>query len=256
MLDSELSSVEVERVQRDHYDHIGLEYEQHYGDACSLEYRRRFICNPMFDGIQLRGTKVLDAMCGSGQLASYLLDQGASVTGLDISANEIELFRKLLPSSSAVCSSVFDSGLESNSFDTVAVVGGLHHLHPRLNDAVREFHRVLKPGGQFCFAEPCAGSLPELVRREWYKRDHLFADNEAGIDLDALKDKFSGDFIFKRDEYLGNIAYLLVLNSMVFRIPLTLKPYYSRPLMAAEGIINKVQGKLLSCFVVSQWQKK
>ena len=42
----------------------------------------------------------------------------------------------------------------TTSFDCVAVVGGLHHIHPNVKAAVREIHRVLKPGGHFCFMEP------------------------------------------------------------------------------------------------------
>ena len=214
------------------------------------------MCAPMFAGIELAGTKVLDAMCGSGQLTPYLLGRGASVTGLDISSEEIGLFRKRWPTCEAVCSSVLDSSLDSESFDTIVVVGGLHHLHPSLNKAIAEFHRILRPGGFFCFAEPHSGSLPELFRRHWYKHDSLFADNEAGIDMKALKNEFGSGFTFKSEIYSGNLAYLLVLNSMVFRIPLSLKSYYTPALMALEPIINKVQGKLLSCFMVAQWQKK
>ena len=247
---------EGERLQREHYDRIGREYEAHYGDACSLEYRERFMCAPMFAGIELAGKRVLDAMCGSGQMAPYLLGQGAEVTGLDISPKEIGLFRKLWPTCEAVCSSILDSGLESESFDAIAIVGGLHHLHPSVNKAVAELHRILKPGGYFCFAEPHCGSFPELVRRQWYKHDSLFADNEAGIDIKDMKDEFSSAFTFKSETYSGNVAYLLVLNSMVFRIPLPLKFYYSPALMAVESIINKAQGRLWSCFVVAQWQKK
>ena len=114
----------------------------------------------------------------------------------------------------------------------------------------------MRPGGYFCFAEPHAGSLPELFRRQWYKHDSLFADNEAGIDMRALKNEFSSTFKFKSESYAGNAAYLLVLNSMVFRIPVSLKSFYAPALMAVESVINKLQGELSSCFVVAQWQKK
>ena len=62
-----------ERLQREHYDEIAAEYEAHYSDASSLDYRRQFIYRPMFQGLNLRGMTVLDAMCGSGQTTEYLL---------------------------------------------------------------------------------------------------------------------------------------------------------------------------------------
>lgn len=247
--------MDSELLQKVHYDKIAASYEAHYSDECSQKYRVRFIYDPMLEGIDLAGKRVLEGMCGSGQTTQYLLSKGAHVTGLDISKEEIASFRGRWPNCEAIAASMLDSGLESDSFDCVVVVGGLHHLHPRLNDAVREIHRILKPGGHFCFAEPHSRALPDLVRQYWYKHDDLFADNEAAIDVDRLKEKFAAQFSFKKEVYLGNIGYLLVLNSMVFRIPLSLKPIYTPLLMPLEAVINKIQGKLFSCFVVTQWQK-
>jgi 2-polyprenyl-3-methyl-5-hydroxy-6-metoxy-1,4-benzoquinol methylase len=62
----------AELQQQQHYDEIAAAYEAHYSDEWSVEYRRRFIYEPMFAGIELSGMKVLDAMCGSGQTTSYL----------------------------------------------------------------------------------------------------------------------------------------------------------------------------------------
>src|SRR5258708_35829689 len=74
-----------EQLQQRHYDQISAEYDTHYSDAYSLEYRSRFIYGPMFEGLRLSGMNVLDAMCGSGQTTEYLLSRDAQVTGLDIS---------------------------------------------------------------------------------------------------------------------------------------------------------------------------
>jgi SAM-dependent methyltransferase len=248
--------MDSEQLQSEHYDRIAHLYETHYGDECSQNYRVKFFFEPMFEGIDLRGKRVLDAMCGSGESVSYLLSQGAEVTGLDISRREIDSFERRWPDCTAVCASMFDSGLESDSFDCVAVVGGLHHLHPKLNEAIHEIARILKPGGHFCFVEPHSGSIPDVIRQRWYKHDSLFADNEAAVDMRELKKEFAGKFDFIRESYSGNVAYLLVLNSLVFRIPLRWKPFYSPAAISLEALLNKLQGKLLSCFVVAQWQKK
>ena len=247
---------EAERLQKEHYDQIALDYEAHYSDPCSRLYRQRFIYQPMFEGLDLAGKRVLDAMCGSGQTSNYLLSRGALMTGLDISPEVIESYQRRWPNSRAICRSALDTGVENDSFDCVSVVGGLHHMHPFLNEAVRELHRVLKPGGYLCFMEPHSGSLPDIVRRVWYKHDQLFSDNEAAIDLGAIEREFSSHFSFNRVKYQGSLGFLLVLNSMIFRIPLRLKPLYTPLLLALEYLISKLQGKKLSCFVVAQWQKK
>jgi SAM-dependent methyltransferase len=239
-----------------HYDRIANQYQEHYGDFYSLKYRLRFINKPLFAGIDLEGKDVLEAMCGSGHTTEYLLSRGARITGLDVSSKEVHAFQRSWPDCSSVCASILESGLPDNHFDCVAVIGGLHHLHPHLGEAVHEIHRTLKPGGYLCFAEPHKQSLPDLVRSYWYKHDRLFAHNEASIDLEALKKAFSNHFNFRTDSYRGNIAYLLVLNSMVFRVPAVLKRLYSPALLDIESLIERIQGRLTSCFVVSQWQKK
>jgi SAM-dependent methyltransferase len=245
-----------ERQQQEHYDEIAADYETHYSDEWSLEYRRRFIYDPMFEGIDLAGKEVLDAMCGSGQTTSYLLTRGAKVTGLDISNEVLDQFQARWTEAKAVKRSLLDSGFPDNSFDCVSVVGGLHHIHPEMKAAVREIHRVLKPGGYFCFMEPHTGSFPDVVRRVWYRFDRFFSDNEAAIDIDRMQKDFAGSFTLKKAKYLGNVAFLLVLNSLIFRIPVGSKKLYAPSLMKVEPLINKLQTKLTSCFVLAQWQKQ
>ena len=245
-----------ERQQQQHYDEIAADYETHYSDEWSLEYRRRFIYDPMFEGIDLSGMEVLDAMCGSGQTTSYLLTRGAKVTGLDISNETIDQFQARWREAKAVKCSLLDSGLPDNSFDCVSVVGGLHHIHPEMKAAVREIHRVLKPGGYFCFMEPHTGSFPDVIRRVWYRFDRFFSDNEAAIDIARLQRDFADRFTLRKAKYQGNVAFLLVLNSLIFRIPPRSKRFFAPSLLNVEPLINKLQTKFTSCFVVAQWQKR
>jgi SAM-dependent methyltransferase len=246
----------AEWQQQQHYDNIAADYEAHYSDEWSLEYRRRFIYEPMFEGLNLAGLNVLDAMSGSGQTTEYLLAHGANVTGLDISNEVIEKFQARWTKAKAVNRSLLDSGLPNNAFDCVVIVGGLHHIHPNVKRALTELHRVLKPGGHLCFMEPHSGSFPDLVRRVWYRFDSFFSDNEASIDIERLQQDFQAQFELKRVKHLGNVAFLLVLNSLIFRIPSRAKRLFAPWLLKVEPLINKVQTKLTSCFVVAQWQKR
>ncbi len=245
-----------EKEQKILFNEIASLYEAHYGDACSQQYRQRFINEPMFDGISLSGKKVVEAMSGSGETTGYLLSKGARVTGIDLSVAGINSFKKRWPGCSAICASILNTGFKNNAYDCVVSVGGLHHLHPSLDKAVSEIHRILKPGGYFCFSEPHTGSAPDLIRRYWYRHDNFFADNEAAINLKKLKDRFSSGFTFEKEIYMGNIAYLFVLNSLIFRIPVRIKPFYTPALLRLESMINRFQGKFLSCFAISGWRKK
>ena len=246
---------DVAVLQRSHYDRIVDLYETHASDVWTQSYRRRFIDEPLVRGIELSGKRVLEAMCGSGHSTGFLLDRGAIVTGLDISNQAIGLFRTKWPTCDAVTESILRSGLPSESFDVVVVVGGLHHVHPHVNDAVMEISRLLKPGGMFCFCEPHRGSIVDSLRRLWYSRDSMFESNEGAIDVAALRASFATQFDVITERYFGSVAHTLVLNSMVLRAPLWLKRVYARPAMGLEQLLNAVLGRRISCSVLCQWRK-
>jgi SAM-dependent methyltransferase len=245
-----------EEAQRAHYNRIASLYELHYDHPATRLYREQFIERPLLMGLDLAGKDVLEAMCVSGMSTAGLLARGARVTGLDISEACIEAFRARWPQCQAVCDSITSSGLPSESFDAIVVVGGLHHLQPDVSPAIDEIHRLLRPGGTFCFLEPHTGSLPDWFRQGWYRRDAMFSDNEAAIDVDALKARHASRFEFVRELYCGNLAFLLVYNSMIFRIPLWLKNWYTPAVLRLESWIGRLQSKRSSCIVIAQWRKR
>ena len=247
--------MDTEKLQKQHFDSIASEYAKHYGDVWSQAYREKYINAILFKDIPISGMKILDAMCGDGETTEYLLHHGAHVTGIDISQESIRHFQERWQGCSTLCASILSTGIESNTYDRVVVVGGLHHLHPNVSKAIQEIYRVLKPGGYFCFAEPHQESFSNLIRRFWYRHDKLFAANEAAIDLESLKREWSSKFKFHREEYKGNIAYLFVLNTLILRIPISLKSLYSPFLIWLESKIEKIQTKKTSCFVMCQWEK-
>lgn len=245
-----------EERQKAHYDRIADAYELHYSDEYSLRYRARFINEPLTRGIDVAGRDLLEALCGAGTVTQHLLALRANVTGLDISPKMLERFRERWPGCDAILASIIETDIPDETYDGIFIVGGLHHLHPDVNRAVDEMCRILKPGGYLCFMEPHAGSVPDLFRRLWYRLDDTFEKNEAAIDVDRLAARNADRFAVISARYMGNIAFLLVFNSLIFRVPPRLKRYYAPALLALEGIISKVQGKRLSCFAVCQWRKK
>ncbi|MEO0443890.1 MAG: class I SAM-dependent methyltransferase [Pseudomonadota bacterium] len=246
----------TEDLQKSHYNSISDDYAAHYGDEWSQKYRNKFVNEYLVKNISIEDSLVLEAMCGSGETTAFLLDKNAKVVGLDISDHEVENFKSRWQGCDAYCASIRETNFADNKFDVVIVVGGLHHVHPFVNEVIEEICRILKPGGYFCFFEPHKGSFPDFVRSLWYKQDSLFADNEEGIDVDAIKEKFSEQFTFVETRYGGNVGYLFVFNSLVFRIPLKLKPILSPVLIFLESVFKPLQTKFTSCFVIGRWQKK
>jgi SAM-dependent methyltransferase len=249
--------MQAEVTQKDHYNRIAADYEAQYGDPDGLIYREKFLYQPLFDGLDLEGRDVLEALSGSGHATEYLLEhKKAIVTGLDISDEAIASFASRWPNAQAICAPITSSDLPDEYFDCVVVVMGLHHLHPQLEEAVQEIHRLLRKGGVFCFTEPHHASVFNRLRNFWYRHDSLFAENEESLDVEALKKKFAEEFDFKREKYVGSVAYLLVLNSMIFRIPLWLKRIYSPAVVLLERIISVFHSRAFSLAIVCQWQKR
>lgn len=114
------------------------------------------------------GDRVLDVGCGTGYLSSRLgrivapeggvggqAHQG-SVVGVDASAGMLEQARSTTQSDA--CEYVVGAAerleFEDGSFDVVTSGLMLHHLPRELRvQALREMHRVLRPGGQLLIGE-------------------------------------------------------------------------------------------------------
>lgn len=245
-----------EERQKDHYDRIFPCYESHYDDSTAQEYRRRFIYDTMLHSVDLKGANVLEAMCGSGQATGYLLERGAQVTGLDISETAMAAFASRWPMCDAICASILIADHLRDAFDLVLVVGGLHHVHPYVRRAVDVIHGMLKPGGLFCFVEPHRESLLDVARRIWYRLDRrMFAEGEAAIDLEALKRHNVHRFAFEQEVYFGGPGYFLILNSMVFRIPVRWKQRLATWCFKVEGFLKPVQNRYIAPAVLCVWRK-
>jgi len=109
----------------------------------------------------LKGRSVLDAGCGEGRSSRHLANQGAKVTGIDISPQMIEFARgEEARVSLGIDYKVADFarlyGLEDSSFDFVVSVMALMDA-PDLGGALHEFSRLLRPGGRLVFLirHPC-----------------------------------------------------------------------------------------------------
>lgn len=93
--------------------------------------------------------RVLDAGCGAGALAAALLDRGASVVGIDSSRGLLSLAAARLAGRAHLQQADLRDRLpfRDETFDVVVASLVMHYL-PDWNPTLREFHRVLRPGGR------------------------------------------------------------------------------------------------------------
>lgn len=117
---------------------------------------------------ELEGLSVLDAGCGDGAYSLLARRRGARVIGIDTSEAMLDAAREKAHVAGATIDFV-DASAErlpfaSESFDAVFMVTLLCLLNvPSL--AVREVHRVLRPGGRLIVGELGSYSLWALQRR-------------------------------------------------------------------------------------------
>ncbi len=98
-----------------------------------------------------RGRDVLEAGCGIATDGINFARDGASYTGVDFSPTAIDVARERFADEGRpgtfVHASITDLPFADDSFDLVYSNGVIHHL-PETEQVVREFHRVLRPGGR------------------------------------------------------------------------------------------------------------
>jgi SAM-dependent methyltransferase len=103
---------------------------------------------------------LLEVGSGSGGPAVYLaVNRGCRITGVDINANGVANARRLAEArslSDRMAFEVVDAGkplpFESASFDAVVSNDAMCHIADR-PAVLREWHRVLKPGGRMLFTD-------------------------------------------------------------------------------------------------------
>ncbi len=121
---------------------------------------------------ELKGRKILDLGCGSGESAVYFAKQGAEVTACDISPKFVEVAQRLaqyhgVKIETGVCPAEI-LPYADNSFDFVFANGVLHHVD--IPPTMHELKRVLKPGGRGFFIEPLPYN-PVINVYRWIARE-------------------------------------------------------------------------------------
>jgi len=114
------------------------------------------------------GDRVLDACCGTGDLALAAQAEGGRVTGLDFSKPMLERARRKSAAIDWVHGDLLDLPFADGSFDAATVGFGVRNVDD-LDRALRELRRVLRPGGRLAILDLVrpTGALA-LFYRVWF----------------------------------------------------------------------------------------
>jgi 2-polyprenyl-3-methyl-5-hydroxy-6-metoxy-1,4-benzoquinol methylase len=164
-----------EAVRR--WDRHARELMERFGEEGDLH--RVALLNPVLLDLlgDVNGRDVLDAGCGEGYLGRMLAARGARVTAVDVSGEMLAIARERTPEGAAIdyvqasCEDLRPLG--DGAFDVVVSNMVLQDL-AGYEAALREFARVLRPGGRLIFSilHPCF-SAPGCGWIRNYRGDRL-----------------------------------------------------------------------------------
>jgi len=170
-----------------------------------------------------RGDAVLDACCGTGDLALAARRAGGTVTGLDFSEAMLERARRKAPGLDWVRGDLLALPFDSGSFDAATVGFGVRSVAD-LDAGLRELRRVLRPGGRLGILEITRprGLLAPFYRL-WFDAivpllGRLLPGGSAYTYLPASVRRFPGpDELVERLEAagLGAVSYRLLAGGIV-----------------------------------------
>ena len=144
------------------------------------------------------GDRVLDACCGTGDLAlAARRAEADSVVGVDFSERMLERARRKGPELEWIRADVLALPFEDGSFDDAVVGFGVRNVED-LEAALRELRRVLRPGGRVGILEittPCGLLAP--FYRVWFEHivpllGRLLPGGDAYTYLPASVRRFPG----------------------------------------------------------------
>jgi SAM-dependent methyltransferase len=97
---------------------------------------------------------VLELGCGTGYFTRELARCGEDIVAVDVSPELLEIARAncSAPNVRYEIQNAYELSYPGDSFDSVVGSSVLHHLE--IKEALRQVHRVLRPGGTMFFTEP------------------------------------------------------------------------------------------------------
>lgn len=160
------------------------------------------------------GASVLDLGCGNGTpVARDLAVQGFSVTGVDVSREQVRRARDAVPGSTFLVGDMLAVELPPRAFDAVVSIYALDHVpRERHLDAWTRFRKWLRPGGLALVAVEDVDEPGRVV--EWLGATSYFssyrADEERRLAEEAGLEVLEAD-VEKQLEQGREVPYLWLL---------------------------------------------
>jgi SAM-dependent methyltransferase len=180
-----LDQAQHARLTRDAYDRLAAVWSETTDDGPWNGHLERPALRSLVP-TGLKGRTVLDAGCGAGGQAEWLLDQGAEVIGLDLSPAMVdEAQRRCAGRGRFLVADLAEPlPLEPGSVDGVISSLALHYLQD-WTVPLGSFHRALGPGGWVVLSLDHPFGPPLASQKGGYFDTELVSDTwaKAGVEV-------------------------------------------------------------------------
>ena len=177
------------------YDYIAEQYEKWASDV-RLEERTKYTA-VLLERLP-KGAEVLELGCGSGIPTTQQLAEKFSVTGVDISAQQIALAKQKIPDAKFLHADMTELSFPENSFDAITAFYSIIHV-PRQEQAelLCKIASWLRPGGLLVISMG-ASSNETQINDDWLGGLPMYWSNfdsrtnrrlveEAGLNIISAK---------------------------------------------------------------------
>jgi ubiquinone/menaquinone biosynthesis C-methylase UbiE len=152
-----LSSIDSEdQAVRSYYDNIAADYDHsRFGNTYGryIHDQERQILKRWLP--HNSDSLILDLACGTGRFLDL------ATTGLDASANMLEVASRKHPNTPLIQASASQIPLPSDTYNAIFSLHFFMHLNPaKIATILEECHRILRPGGMLIF------DIPSALRRK------------------------------------------------------------------------------------------
>ena len=206
-------------IQQQHYDKIANAYVANLNYPHTLVYMS-YLDNVLREAVDTEtlGT-CAEICCGTGEAFKLFHNSIALGVGVDVSLSMLVKGQELLKKSHLhfVQGDATLLPLKNNSFDSVVMLGGIHHV-PDREALFQQVYRILKPGGVFIWREPVSDFwLWKLLRAIIYRLSPIL-DHETERPLTYLETVpllENLGFLLTHWRAYGFFGFCLLMNSDV-----------------------------------------
>jgi SAM-dependent methyltransferase len=184
------------------YSSVADEYAEKLFGELAYKPRDCELLNQMIHDVGSLGP-ICDMGCGPGQIARYLKDHGAETLGVDLSFKMVKVAQKLNPDIQFFQGNMLALDLPDASWGGIAAFYSLIHIpRPLLPEALRELHRVLRPGGLLLMTYHIGEETVHID--DWWEKpvrlDFNFLQTSLVKDL-LVKSGLAVEDVIERDPY-------------------------------------------------------